>query len=261
MPILYKSGELCYNICSCSQKVHILPGERERIKMEHRKMKSLPAGESPDEKAGRYGISTLSNAELLAVILRSGTKDASVVHTCYRLLEHMHGISGLLNPENLQKSDIPGIGRVKLLQLSAVSELSKRLSEERSVNRLNCSDPESVYAYYKDRFRHLPQEEVRILLLDTHLKRIRDILVNRGTVNRSLISPKDIFRTAVTGGAAAFLLMHNHPSGDPLPSDDDIRITKRIRELGEMMELPMVDHIIFGEDRYYSFSEQENTTL
>lgn len=223
-------------------------------------MKSLPAGETPDEKAGKYGISALSNAELLAVILRSGTKDASIVHTCYLLLESLHGLSGLLNPENLLHSDIPGIGKVKLLQLSAVSELSKRLSEEKSGLRLNCGDPKSVFSHYKDRFRHLPQEEVRILLLDTHLKRIRDVLVNRGTVNRSLISPKDIFRIAVSSGAAAFVLMHNHPSGDPFPSGDDIRITKRIRELGEMMELPMVDHIIFGHDMYYSFSENENTT-
>ena len=223
-------------------------------------MKSLPAGETPDEKAGKYGISALSNAELLAVILRSGTRDASIVHTCFLLLNSLHGLSGLLNPENLLHSDIPGIGKVKLLQLSAVSELSKRLSEEKSGFRLNCGDPESVFSHYKDRFRHLPQEEVRILLLDTHMKKIRDVLVNRGTVNRSLISPKDVFRMAVSSGAAAFVLMHNHPSGDPFPSGDDIRITKRIRELGEMMELPMVDHIIFGHDTYYSFSENENTT-
>lgn len=228
--------------------------------MNRMRMKSLPAGETPDEKAGNYGISALSNAELLAVILRSGTKDASIMHTCYLLLQNLHGLTGLLNPENLLHSDIPGIGKVKLLQLSAVAELSKRLSEEKSAYRLNCGDPESVYSYYKDRFRYLLQEEVRILLLDTQMKRIRDVLVNRGTLNRSLISPKDIFRLAVSAGAAAFVLMHNHPSGDPFPSKEDIRITKKIRELGDMMELPMVDHIIFGQDSYYSFSENENTT-
>ena len=125
---------------------------------------------------------------------------------------------------------------------------------------MNCGDPESVYSYYKDRFRYLLQEEVRILLLDSQMKRIRDVLVNRGTLNRSLISPKDIFRLAVSAGAAAFVLMHNHPSGVPFPSKEDIKITKKIRELGDMMELPMVDHIIFGQDSYYSFSENENTT-
>ena len=216
--------------------------------MNRMRMKSLPAGETPDEKAGNYGISALSNAELLAVILRSGTKDASIMHTCYLLLQSLHGLTGLLNPENLLHSDIPGIGKVKLLQLSAVAELSKRLSEEKSVYRLNCGDPESVYSYYKDRFRYLLQEEVRILLLDSQMKRIRDVLVNRGTLNRSLISPKEIFRLAVSAGAAAFVLMHNHPSGDPTPSEEDIAETKRLRETGEIVGIPLDDHVVIGRD-------------
>ena len=223
-------------------------------------MKSLPRSEQPYEKAMRLGISALSDAELLAVIIRSGSAEKSALETAYAVLNETCGLSGLAEPDNKTLEQIPGIGRVKSIQLSAVGEIARRMWAERTEESLCLNDAEAIYRHYRETMRYLSQEEVRILLLDSQMKRIRDVLVNRGTLNRSLISPKDIFRLAVSAGAAAFVLMHNHPSGDPFPSKEDIKITKKIRELGDMMELPMVDHIIFGQDSYYSFSENENTT-
>lgn len=218
-------------------------------------MKSLPKGERPDEKALRFGIGALSDAELLAVILRTGCSGKSVLETGYEILTKLDGIGGLAELGSDRISEIKGIGRVKSVQLSAIAELSKRIWKSQREPQLLCDDSESIYRYYREQMRHLQQEEVWLLLLDNRLQRIKDVALFKGTVNRSLVSPRDVFRIALQNKAVCFVMMHNHPSGDVTPSADDITLTDNLIKLGRTLELPLVDHIIFGESRYFSFRD------
>ncbi|MBO4324126.1 MAG: DNA repair protein RadC [Lachnospiraceae bacterium] len=218
-------------------------------------IKSLPESEQPDKKAEQYGITSLSDAELLSVIIRSGSSGNSALHTSYEILKKVNGIGGLpgMCPEQLK--EIKGIGHVKTLQLAAIGELSSRIWREQSSEELICSDSESIYRYYREHMRYRQQEEVWILLLDNRLRRIRETDVSKGSVNSAPASPRDIFRIALENRAVCFVLMHNHPSGDPSPSAQDRTITDNVIALGKMLELPMVDHIIFGNKSYYSFRD------
>ncbi|MBQ6106011.1 MAG: DNA repair protein RadC [Lachnospiraceae bacterium] len=218
-------------------------------------MKSLPESEQPDRKAERSGIASLSDAELLSVIIRSGSSEYSVLQTSYEVLRTINGIGGLpgICPEQLR--DIKGIGRVKMLQLAAIGELSARIWKEQREQELICSDSSSIFRYYREHMRFRQQEEVWILLLDNRLRRIRETDVSKGSVNCAPASPRDIFRIALENRAVCFVLMHNHPSGDPAPSSQDRTITDNVIALGKMLELPMIDHIIFGNNSYYSFRD------
>lgn len=219
-------------------------------------MKSLPESEQPDRKAERSGIASLSDAELLSVIIRSGSSEYSVLQTSYEVLRTINGIGGLpgICPEQLR--DIKGIGRVKMLQLAAIGELSARIWKEQREQELICSDSSSIFRYYREHMRFRQQEEVWILLLDNRLRRIRETDVSKGSVNCAPASPRDIFRIALENRAVCFVLMHNHPSGDPAPSSQDRTITDSVIALGKMLELPMIDHIIFGNNSYYSFRDE-----
>lgn len=215
----------------------------------------MPESEQPDRKAERSGIASLSDAELLSVIIRSGSSEYSVLQTSYEVLRTINGIGGLpgICPEQLR--DIKGIGRVKMLQLAAIGELSARIWKEQREQELICSDSSSIFRYYREHMRFRQQEEVWILLLDNRLRRIRETDVSKGSVNCAPASPRDIFRIALENRAVCFVLMHNHPSGDPAPSSQDRTITDNVIALGKMLELPMIDHIIFGNNSYYSFRD------
>lgn len=216
----------------------------------------MPESEQPDRKAERSGIASLSDAELLSVIIRSGSSEYSVLQTSYEVLRTINGIGGLpgICPEQLR--DIKGIGRVKMLQLAAIGELSARIWKEQREQELICSDSSSIFRYYREHMRFRQQEEVWILLLDNRLRRIRETDVSKGSVNCAPASPRDIFRIALENRAVCFVLMHNHPSGDPAPSSQDRTITDNVIALGKMLELPMIDHIIFGNNSYYSFRDE-----
>ena len=222
-------------------------------------MKSLPRSEQPYEKAQRLGISALSDAELLAVIIRSGSAEKSALETAYAVLKETGGLYGLAEPDNKTLEQIPGIGRVKSIQLSAVGEIARRMWAERTETELNLSEPAAIYRHYRESMRYLSQEEVWLLLLDNRMNRIREVVVTRGTVNCSLVSPRDIFRLALKHRAVCFVLMHNHPSGNPTPSTEDRQLTEKVKQLGDMLQLPMLDHIVFGSDSYYSFHENHFT--
>ena len=218
-------------------------------------MKDMPVGEKPDDKAQRFGIANLSDAELLAVILRNGCNGRSVMDTAMDILNLCGGLQGLCDRENGRLQQIPGIGTVRLLQLQAVGEIARRIAGQGMPDRICFREPSDIYQYFQNDFRMLKQEEVWVLLLDSKLRMIRRVMVSKGTVNASLASPSDIFRIALMQASACFVLMHNHPSGDPAPSKDDISLTNTIRELGKELQLPLMDHIIFGSHSYYSFQE------
>ena len=218
--------------------------------------------EMPYERFLSSGKEALSNAELLAVILRSGTKNEPVMELAKRVLR-LGGGDGdslsVLHQLSLEElMEVPGIGKVKAIQLLCVLELSRRLSREMAKGpgrRLVCQSASQIAEFYMESMRHRQQESVFVLFLDARHALIREEELTIGTVDTALCSPRDVFMRALKAGAAAILLMHNHPSGDPIPSREDIRLTRRIYELGALMEIPLLDHLILGDRCFFSMEE------
>lgn len=224
----------------------------------HLTVKELPFTEKPYEKCETLGVSSLSDAELLAVILRTGSKGERVIDLAKRvlLLHPVHqGLKGLnyLTLEDLRK--IKGIGRIKAIELACVTELSRRMAKEQAREKIKLCTPERVADYYMPDLRHLSCEQVHLVMLDTKNHYLKDMLITSGTVNASLISPREILITAIKHEAVNLILVHNHPSGDPSPSSEDIKVTKRLMEAANLIGITLMDHIIIGDNRYISLKE------
>lgn len=224
-------------------------------------MKKLPESERPYEKCFHYGAECLSDSELLAVILRSGTQGQNSLLLAQRLLQCMEassysGLMGLLHisVEDLMK--IHGIGQVKAVQLKCIGELSKRIAKTAARPQLSMNDPSSVAAYYMEELRHEEQEIVICMMSDAKGHFLGDKLLTRGTATGSLLTPREIYMEALRRHAVSLILIHNHPSGDPTPSPDDMQITARIYQAGEILGIHLLDHIIIGDQRYCSFREE-----
>lgn len=231
---------------------------RKELMSEHFTMKNLPESERPYEKYLMYGEESLSDAELLAIILKSGTKDANSLDIAREILKGNH--NNLLNLYDLSYRDLmqfSGIGQVKAIQLKAVAELSKRIAKTNSGYQLKMENPRSVADYYMEQLRHAKQELLICAFFDAKNNFLGDAVISKGAVNYAYVSPRDIFRYAFDYDAVMFILLHNHPSGDPTPSEDDLRITKRIEKGAQILQLNLVDHIIIGDNKYYSFKENE----
>ena len=224
------------------------------------KIKELPPEQRPYDRALEYGVESLTDVELLAVLLRSGTKDINVVNLAYKILEgngEGFGIHSIFhhNIDNLR--GIKGSGKVKAVQILARGEFCKRAWERKNTkNRISFSSPETVANYYKESIRHLEVEELRIIFLDTKQKPISDMVISVGTVNASLVSVREILIESLKHLAVNVILLHNHPSGDPSPSKADIDITKDINKALDSIGIELVDHIVIGDNCYYSFKEQ-----
>lgn len=224
----------------------------------HFTMKNLPESERPYEKFRNSGEEALSDAELLAIIIKTGTRDENSVDIARRILSGNH--NNLLNLYDLSYHDLmkyPGIGSVKAIQLKAVAELSKRIAKTQSGHSLKLNTPQSIADYYMEQLRHRKEEVLISAYFDTKCHFLGDVILSKGSVNFAYVSPRDIFRYAFDYGAVQFVLIHNHPSGDPSPSRDDVQITHRIYKGAKILELEMLDHIIIGDHHYYSFHENE----
>ncbi|MBH1940867.1 DNA repair protein RadC [Mobilitalea sibirica] len=222
-------------------------------------VKELPVSERPYEKCERYGASYLSDAELLAVILRTGTKNLRAIDLAVNILNYSltnPGLKGLnyLTMKELVK--INGIGRVKAIELLCLTELTKRMSKEIHQNSLKFVTPESVANYYMQDLRHLTREQVLLLMMDSKSKLLKDMIISTGTINASIMPAREVFVQALKYEAVNIILLHNHPSGDPTPSAEDIRVTKRMKEAGNLVGITLMDHIIIGDNRYISLKEQ-----
>ena len=228
--------------------------------MKHRSIPELPACERPDEKFLQYGPDALTDAELLAIIMRTGTREETSTELANRILMQTKEESGsILNLfyydiEDLKK--ISGIGTVKALQIKSVIELSRRIARTCASEKLSFHDPDSIAGYYMEELRHLDKEQVILILLNSACQMIREEVLSLGTVNAALFSPREIFMDALKYGAVSIVLVHNHPSGDPSPSSKDRHATKRIREAGELIGITLLDHIIVGDRSYISFSKE-----
>ena len=225
---------------------------------EHFTMKNLPESERPYEKYMNFGEQSLSDAELLAIVLKSGTKQANSLDIARQILHGNHNnLLNLYDYSYQQLMQFPGIGQVKAIQLKAVAELSKRIAKTSSGYQLRMDMPETIADYYMEQLRHLKEEHLICAFFDSKCNFLGDVMVSKGGVNYAYVSPREIFRHAFDYEAVMIILLHNHPSGDPLPSEDDIRITRRVEKGAGILELQLVDHIIIGDKNYFSFKENE----
>ncbi len=223
-------------------------------------MKELPKEEQPYEKFEAYGAESLSDAELLAVILRTGTKGMTAVALARNILGESGAEWGILSIERLSLRElkkISGVGNVKAIQIKCIAELAKRIAKAEQYQKVSFRQPKSVAEYYMEEFRMKKQEHMMLIMLNTKSMLIGEKVIFKGTVNASLVSPREIFMEAVEHEAVYIILLHNHPSGDPTPSREDIALTKRMKEAGNLMDIKLLDHIIIGDHKYISFAEQD----
>ena len=224
------------------------------------RMKDIPISERPYEKLEKYGPETLSNAELLAIIIRTGSREETSVALAQRVLMlggKNRGLSFLheLSVEELRKTK--GIGRVKAIQIKAAMELSKRVSASPiNSNRVTIKSPVEVCALLMEEMRHLKKVVFKIILLNTKNNIIKQITVSIGSLNSSIVHPREVFSEAVKAGCSGVLFAHNHPSGDPEPSREDIETTRRLVNAGNILGIKVLDHVIIGDGKYISFKEQ-----
>ena len=215
--------------------------------------------ELPYEKFLKYGPESLSEAELLAIILRTGTKDCNSVELGKKILDlpvsPNKGLLGLHHISVEELKQIRGIGEVKAVKIKCIAELSMRMAKAKKEPLLKFDKPETVAGYFMEQLRHEEREKVILLCLDNKAQMLSQTVLSVGTVNASLVSPREIFQYALKMQAVYVLLLLNHPSGDPRPSRQDMEITERIIKTGELMDIPLLDHIIIGDNRYTSFKE------
>ena len=221
--------------------------------------KELQPEYRPDEKFLACGSEALSDAELLAIILRTGNAQENSVELSRRILTPEDGgspsILNIFRYELAELQRIKGIGKVKAIQIKAIGELALRISRTQAESQLVFHDPERVAAYYMEQLRHRKRETVVLLMLNSACKLIREQVLSTGTVNASMISPRELFIEALRYEAVNIILLHNHPSGNPAPSQADLKVTDNILTLSRMIEIRLLDHIIIGDNHYFSFRE------
>lgn len=219
-------------------------------------IKSLPEDERPREKLIKYGVEVLSNTELLAIILKTGTRDSSALELSKQLLsEYRSGINALVDISVEELSRIKGIGPSKASGIIAAVELGRRVSiSEESKFKIN--SPTDVSNYLMKEFGDLKKEHFNIVMLDNKNYIIEVHNVSIGSLNSAIVHPREVFKNAVRRSSASIILAHNHPSGNTSPSAEDISITKRLVECGDIMGIKVLDHIIVGKNEYFSFKEQ-----
>ena len=216
---------------------------------EHTTMRDLPEDDRPYEKLLKNGSDTLTESELLAIIIRSGSKHESALSLCQRLLRQNpeNGLEFLRECSLEELMAFPGIGRVKAIQIRAAVELGLRVSCCRKYQaRIQIRKPEDALELLEPEMINLPHEELRLILLDIRNRIIRICRICKGGLATAVIYPRDLFREAVKANAAALIMVHNHPSGESTPSSDDLATTRKMVEMGEMMGIKVVDHLILA---------------
>lgn len=212
--------------------------------------------DTPYEKYEKFGPENMTDAELLSIILRNGSKDMDVLTLSDYILSANDSSKRIIGIQNMSFNDllkIKGIGKIKAMCIGSLLELSKRMHFQEHESHLQLSNPQIISETYMEKLRHLKQECVFLLLVDVKCKLIKEIRLTTGTVNSSVISIRDIFAVALDNKAFGIIILHNHPSGDPTPSDEDMKITAKLNKASEIMDIPLIDHIIIGDIRFFSF--------
>lgn len=219
-------------------------------------IKDIPNNERPRERLIKYGVESLSNEELLSIIISSGTKDKSCKEISLEILKYFEDVSNMKNANISNLSSINGIGLSKACNILASIELGKRVYFKRGDTSIKCNNSLKIYEYIKDEFIDKKQEYFYALYFDNKQRLIDKRLLFIGTINKSLVHPREVFKYAYLYSASSIAIVHNHPSGDVNPSKEDIEITEALYELGRLNKIPLVDHIIVGNNSYYSFNDK-----
>jgi DNA repair protein RadC len=219
-------------------------------------LREIPNEERPRERMLQYGAHALSNAELLAILLRTGTYSESVVRLAQRILSECGDLRSLVDMSRDQLTQIKGIGNAKALQIQASIELGKRLARSTLNEAVIIRSPENVADLMREELRYLQKEHFVCLFLNTKNHVVAQETLSMGSLNASIVHPREVFRAAIKRSSASIICVHNHPSGDPTPSPEDIQLTHRLVEAGSIIGIEVLDHIIIGDHKFVSLKEQ-----
>lgn len=232
-------------------------GRRSERSVDKAYIKDLPPAERPRERLARHGAPALSTPELIAILLRSGRRGETAVDVANRLMQRYGNLRAMFSADVNELRWVPGMGFAKAVQLKAAFELAKRLDYP-ITDRYEVSTPKDVASFLMPKMRGLDKEQVAMLCLDTRCGVIdnSEVVVSVGSLNLSVMEPRSIFRVALMKNADSVVLVHNHPSGDPEPSDGDVEVTKRVMDAGRMLGVEVRDHVIMGDGRFFSMKEK-----
>ena len=221
-------------------------------------IKDWPAGDRPREKLLANGPQSLSDTELLAIILRNGnasTGESAIDHARV-LLGRFGGLKGMEEATGSDLGKVKGIGPAKIAQIKASLELARRIGSHKWEPGQSLRSSEDVFRHFRDDLEKEKRELFYVVLLNNKNKKIRDVKISEGSLTASLVHPREVYNPVIRESAAAVIFVHNHPSGDPAPSPEDIEITRRLKEVGDLMGVRVLDHVVVGRDRYFSFNDK-----
>lgn len=222
------------------------------------KIKEMPVDTKPREKLLFYGVENLSNTDLLSIIIRTGTKGENAIDIANNIIKSVGSINNLSNIGVRELSNIKGVGNVKAITILASIELGKRASSKEIIIKMPLTNSKSVHESFKRFFKNIKQEKFMAIYLDTKKNLINYKILFIGTVDKSIIHPREIFNEAIRLSASSLIIIHNHPSGYITPSKEDIETTKKISESGLLLGIPLLDSIITNGEEYYSFNDENN---
>ncbi len=219
-------------------------------------IRELPPEERPREKLANWGASSLREYELLAILLRTGTAQMSALQLAQHLLQKFGGVRGVMHASVQELANIKGMGLAKATQIAAAMELGRRVALSQFHERPQIRSPEDVYQLMHIQLLGERREHFLAVMLDTKNRVVRTETISIGTLDSSLVHPREVYRMVIREGAACWIAVHNHPSGDPTPSPEDIAITRRLKEAGELLGVELLDHLIIGDGNYTSLRER-----
>ncbi|NQX45955.1 DNA repair protein RadC [Paenibacillus tritici] len=219
-------------------------------------LRDLPHEERPRERMMHYGAESLSQAELLAILLRTGAQSESAIHIAQRLLGMTGGLRGLADLSIEELTTIKGIGPAKAVQLKAGIELGRRMANSRLTEPVIIRSPQDAAEILTEQLRYLQKEHFICLFLNTKNHVIAQETLSMGSLNASIVHPREVFRAAMKCSSAAIICAHNHPSGDPTPSPEDISLTSRLMQAGEIVGIDVLDHLVIGDGSYVSLKQK-----
>jgi len=230
--------------------------EYENNKPVFKSIKEWREDERPREKLKLHGANTLSDAELLAILIRTGAKGYSAIDAAKDLLDSYESLTNLASCDFSEFRKIKGLGETKAITLAATFEIGKRIETGPAKELSKISQPEDIAKIFIPKYRGVRAEIFKVLLLNTANKIFREVNVTEGILNASIVHPREVFRLAITESAASIILMHNHPSGNPEPSDEDRKITRQLIEASKIIDIKVLDHIIIAGDSFTSFAKE-----
>lgn len=218
------------------------------------KILDMPDASRPRERFLKVGPEALSDAELFAILLRTGSKGENVVDMSNRLIRE-YGLDKLMECSLIELGKIKGIGKTKAMQILTIAEIQKRINQSKTpVKKISCA--KDVFDYFHERLKDEKQENFYVLILDNQNNIIKEELISKGILDSAIIHPREVFRHAIKNSAARIILVHNHPSGNPQPSQEDLEITQRLISAGEEIDIKVLDHVIIGKEEWWDWKER-----